>query len=100
MFKLDEVGKIALGRAVFKTTAMLGGILGAVLATKYVINNFDVETIIPIAGITACVGLIIYLVKWRYEMERWEIEEKNRQLMRELQKEERDRVYFGKSSSF
>jgi hypothetical protein len=100
MFDLDEVGKVALTRAVVKTTAMLGGTIGAIFAASYVVNTFDVETLIPIAGIIAFLGLIVYLIKWRYEMERWDIESKNRELMRELQKKERDRVYFGNSSSF
>lgn len=86
MFGLDEIGKVALVRAVFKTTALLGGMVAAIIAGNYVVNNYNVETIIPIAGGVACVGLIVFLIKWRYEMERWDIEDKNRKILREITK--------------
>jgi len=86
MFGLDEVGKVALARAVFKTTALLGSMAAAVVVGNYIVNNYNVETIIPIAGGVACVGLIVWLVKWRYEMERWDIEDKNRKILQEIAK--------------
>ena len=89
MFGLDETGKTALRIAMLKTFGAIGGVATAIVAANYAIDHFGTREVIATAGIASLVGMTIYLVKWAYDIERFRIENEQRELMRTLEREKR-----------